>query len=117
MARDLVFGIKLRADGSGFVGEVRTSGEALKALARDARTAAQEVDRAGQDIGQTLTRATAIGATIGTVLGQAIFGIGRRIVDMTLESIDALDAYGWRDSGMQTSMMFKKKKDSFAVVD
>ena len=91
MARDLSFGIRLRADGSGFVGEMRASGDALKKLGRDAEDAARTVGRAGEDMTGALTKASAIGTTIGTVLGQVLVDAARRMYSEFRTAVSALD--------------------------
>lgn len=91
MARDLSFGIRLRADGSGFVGEMRVAGDAVRGLGRDAQEAAAQVDRAGGEMEAALTRASAIGTTFGVIVGQVLVDAAKRFYSEFRASISVLD--------------------------
>jgi hypothetical protein len=91
MARDLNFGIRLRADGSGFVGEMRASSDAVKKFGRDAGDAARDANRAGDEIGGSMTRAVAIGSTLGTVIGTVLVRGAEQLYASFRQAVSALD--------------------------
>jgi hypothetical protein len=93
MAADIVFGIQLKADGSGFVGTVRASREEIERL----REAARGLGPAMAGSTAEMTKAVAIGSQIGRFLGDAAKSAlewGAATVTAAAELKDLADATG-----------------------
>jgi hypothetical protein len=85
---DISFGIRLTADGSGFVGNVRVAREELERLTNAAGKGADPVQRMGDSMGVASTKAVALGAAIGTFAVDAV----RALANAATAGLRAADA-------------------------
>jgi len=99
MARDVTFGIRLKADGSGFVGEVKLAGDTVEKFGRSVEKAGAATDRTAKDMEKSLRGA----ATVGTLLGNVIADIGRAAVTALPNLIGQLDDLDKRAQGLGTT--------------
>lgn len=79
---DIQFGIRLTADGTGFVGTVNTSTEAIERLSRASRGLAGDLRTAEQAQKTSMTAAVALGSAIGTFAVQAVQAVARWTAEM-----------------------------------
>lgn len=99
MARDITFGIRLKADGSGFAGEVKIAGAEVEKFGRQVQQTARQTDAATKDMEGSLRRA----ATVGTLLGNVIADVARGAMTALPNMISELDQLDKTAQGLGTT--------------
>lgn len=89
MSEQLNFSLRLSADGSAFVGQVRVAREELDRL----KKTTDDVSRGGDQMGASLAKAAALGAAGGLVIAEVLIRMAKAAVEAFTETVRLGEAF------------------------